>query len=102
CKELLEQSLARFLGNTNSVIAHANANDTIGVPLCGDYYFAAAQWRVAHRIERINNEIEQDLLQLNWIAFNHWQIWVQKSTQLAGVKHGTRFYHAHHADYNIV
>src|SRR5207237_3891150 len=99
---MVEESLATFFWNTDPIIAHANPSASIGVPLSCDYHFAVAQWHVAHGVEGIDNEIEQNLLQLNWIAFNRWQIRVQKSTQLAGVKHGIRFYHAHHADYSIV
>ena len=84
-EEMVEDSIACFFGNANSIIAHARANCVVPIPLCGDHNFAAARRSVAHGIKGIDHEIDQHLLQLNRIGFNRRQIWVQQSLQLAGV-----------------
>ena len=75
-EEMVEDSIAYFFGNANSVIAHTRANCAIAIPLRGDHDFAAAKRSVAHGIKSIDHEIDQDLLQLNRIGFDRRQIWV--------------------------
>src|SRR6266542_4017153 len=101
-EEVVEESLACFLGNPNSVITHTRPNCAVAIPLCDNYDFTAAHRRIAHGIKGIDKEIEQDLLQLDRIAFNRRQIWLEQRLQLARAQHRITFYHVHHVHYKIV
>src|SRR5437867_11738860 len=101
-KELSEQALARFLGNTNPVIPHARANCAVTIPFRRDHYLAMRHWRVMHGIESVDHEIKQDLLELNRICFNRRQIWLEQSLHLARLEQCIRVYHVRHIYYDMV
>src|SRR5215468_7735956 len=69
-EKLVEHSPGYFRRNTEPVIAHARANRSLTVSLGNDHDFTLVDRYIAHGVKRINNQIRQDLLQLNWIAFN--------------------------------
>src|SRR5439155_13237650 len=70
--------------------------------LCRVHKRAIGYRRVAHGIESVDYQIEQDLLKLNWIRLDYWQIWHEQGFHLARLKHGIRAYHARHIHYKVV
>src|ERR1700680_2503652 len=92
-EERLEESLACFIRNTNAVIADAHSDHFVTTVLRFHQYFAVLNRRIAHSIESIDNQIDEDLLNLDRIRFDRQQIWLQRSAYLARMKQGIGTYH---------
>src|ERR1700745_3668471 len=82
-KKRIEEAVPHLLRNAETVIAHTRANRTVPVWLCRDHDSAFGDGCVSHRVECVDHKIQQDLLKLNWVAVDRWQIWIQRSFQLA-------------------
>ena len=84
-KELVEQAVVHFSGNACAMIAHAQAHFAIAIASRANLYLAPARWRLLHGIKGITDQINQELLNLDRISFDQWQVLGQQYFYLAGV-----------------
>src|ERR1700726_1578389 len=82
-EEGLAESFPCFIRNTNAVIADTHFDYFVTMLLGFHQYFAVPNRRIAHSIESIDNQIDEDLLDLDRIRFDRRQIWLQRSAHLA-------------------
>src|SRR4029077_5645528 len=82
-EKLFEESLAGFFWNADAMIAHAHLNRAL--PDARGRYFHSALFRrrFGHRIKCVADEIDQDLLNLDGIAFDLRERLGQRSFDLA-------------------
>src|ERR1700704_2205085 len=73
-KELLEQPLSYFIGNTDPIVSHRNPDRFNAISFGSQFHLPSGDWNVAHGLTCIRDEIDQHLLDLDWIAFYHRQI----------------------------
>src|SRR5262249_27400480 len=85
-EELLKQAASRFRRNAETVIAHAGANSAITILLSLNFDFTRRYRRVGHSIEGIQDKINQNLLNLDGISFDHRQVRIERSLQLTPVQ----------------
>src|SRR6266480_4705295 len=85
-KELLKQAASRFRRNADTVIAHADANSAISILLSINFDFTRRYRGLRHSFESIHDKINQDLLNLDRISFDHRQVRIEGSLQLTPVE----------------
>src|SRR4029077_7066302 len=81
--EVLEEPLLYFIANSNALIAHANANCLIAFPLRDNLHLTFDGRHITHGIEGIVYKINQDLLNLDGIAYDDREILGEKRVHLA-------------------
>src|SRR6516164_5896199 len=83
-KELVEQAVVHFRANACAMIAHAQAHFAIATANRANLHLALA-WRcLPHGIKRITDQVDQDLLNLDRVSLDQWQILRQRCFYLAG------------------
>src|SRR5262249_22203558 len=88
--------------DSSSIIAYTCANCIVAISPRRDHDLAAARGCVSHRIQGINEKIQQHLLQLDRVTFNYRQFWLLYSGQLAGTQHCISFHHCNDVHHEIV
>src|SRR5436190_4767997 len=72
CKELLKYSASHFLRNADTIITHADANSPSTVFPSHNFDATFRYRSVAHGVKRIQDKIDQDLLNLDRINRDYW------------------------------
>ncbi len=89
-KKLLEQVLVHFRVNAGAMIAHAQAHFAVPVASGANLDLALIGRCLPHGIKRIADQVNQDLLNLDRISFDWWQVFGQQCFYLAGMPHRIR------------
>src|SRR5580765_3092345 len=89
-KEPVEQAFVNFSANACAMIANAQAHFVVAVASRANLYLASVRWCLAHGIKSITDQVHQDLLNLDRISFNQWQVLGQRCFYLAGIGHCIR------------
>ena len=84
-KELIEQAVVHFGANACSMIAHAQTHFAVAITSRANLYFALVRWCLLHGIKGITEQINHDLLNLDRISLDQWQVLGQRSFYLAGI-----------------
>ena len=84
-EKLVEQAVVHFSANACAMIAHAQAHFAIAIAGRANLYLAPARWRLLHGIKGITDQINQDLLNLDRISLDQWQVLGQRRFYLAGI-----------------
>jgi hypothetical protein len=90
-KELVEQAFVHFRANACAMIANAQAQFVLAIASRADLYLALVRWCLPHGIKGITNKVHQDLLNLDRIYLDQWQVLGQRCFYLAGISHCIRF-----------
>ena len=86
-KELVEQAFVYFRANARAMIAHTQAHFAVAIAIRANFYLALTGRCLPHGIKGITDQINQDLLNLNRISFDRWQVPGQRCFYLAGIAH---------------
>src|SRR6476469_6626991 len=74
CEKLLEQMVPGFAGDTRAAVSHVYANGAFAVNLRCYSYLPAIARRVMHGVKGVAQQVNEDLLDLDRIAFDLRQI----------------------------
>src|SRR4029450_12294546 len=77
-KEPVEQAFVHFSANACAMIANAQAHFAVAITSRADLYLASARWRLPHGIKRITDQVHQDLLNLDRVYLDQWQVLGQR------------------------
>ena len=89
-KELVEQAFVHFRANARAMIAHTQAHFAVAIASRANLYLALARRCLPHGIKGITDQVNQDLLNLDRISFDRWQVLGQRCFYLAGIGHCIR------------
>ena len=89
-KELVEQALVHFRANACAMIAHAQVHFAVAITSRANLYLALVRWCLLHGIKGVTDQINQDLLNLNRISLDRWQVAGQRCFYFAGMGHCIR------------
>ena len=89
-KELVEQAFVHFRANAGAMIAHAQAHFAVAIASRANLYLASVRWCLPHGIKGVTDQVNQDLLNLDRISFDRWQVLGQRCFYLAGIAHCIR------------
>src|SRR6478735_12046132 len=89
-KELVEQAVVHLMANACAMIAHAQAHFVLAIASRANLYLASVRWCLPHGIKGITNKVHQDLLNLDRIYLDQWQVLGQRYFYLAGIRHCIR------------
>jgi hypothetical protein len=101
-EKLLEQSLPYFVANSGAVVANTNGHGSIAVVSRQDFNRAIPDRRIAHGIECIAYEINQDLFNLDWIALDRGKPFAKECLHFARVRRRIWPNHADHSRHRFV
>ena len=89
-KELVEQAFVHFSANACAMIANAQAHFVLAIASRANLYLASVRWCLPHGIKGITDKVHQDLLNLDRIYLDQWQVLGQRCFYLAGISHCIR------------
>ena len=89
-KEPVEQAFVHFSANACAMIANAQAHFIVAIASRANLYLASVGWCLPHGIKSITDQVHQDLLNLDRISFDQWQVLGQRCFYLAGIGHCIR------------
>ena len=89
-KEPVEQAFVHFSANACAMIANAQAHFIVAIASRANLYLASVRWCLPHGIKSITDQVHQDLLNLDRISFDQWQVRGQRCFYLAGIGHCIR------------
>ena len=89
-KELVEQAFVHFRANARAMIAHTQAHFAVAIAIRANFYLALTRRCLPHGIKGITDQVNQDLLNLDRISFDQWQVLGQRCFYLAGIGHCIR------------
>ena len=72
------------------MIANAQAHFVLAIASRANLYLASVRWCLPHGIKGITNKVHQDLLNLDRIYLDQWQVLGQRCFYLAGISHCIR------------
>jgi hypothetical protein len=63
-----------FSANACAMVANAQAHFVLAIASRANLYLALALWCVPHGIKSITDQVHKDLLNLDRISFDQWQV----------------------------
>ena len=89
-EKLVEQLFVHLTANACAMIAHTQAHFAVAIACRTNLYLTLVRWCVPHGIKGITDQVHQDLLNLDRISLDQWQVPGQRCFYLAGIGHCIR------------